>query len=101
MTSCDNPPVVSDPYTALANVLERDLLMRYGPMIGNDDLLQALGYLSLDAFRQALVRRQLPVPVFPLANRRGKYALAKDVAHWLASVRAHAVLPAGSAASSS
>jgi len=71
----------------LAKVLEQDLLQRYGPVIGQDDLRQALGYNSLDAFRQALSRDSLPVPVFAIPNRRGKYALAKDIAHWLAGMR--------------
>ncbi|MEA9480542.1 hypothetical protein VC290_09120 [Xanthomonas campestris] len=57
---------------ALAKVLEQDLLHHYGPVIGQDDLRQALGYTSLDAFRQALSRDSLPVPVFPIPNRRGK-----------------------------
>ncbi|MCC8616345.1 hypothetical protein [Xanthomonas vesicatoria] len=76
---------------ALAKVLEQDLLHHYGPVIGQDDLRRALGYTSLDAFRQALSRDSLPVPVFPIPNRRGKYALAKDIAHWLAGLRDQAI----------
>jgi len=72
---------------SLARELEQDLLHRYGPIIGQDDLRQALGYSSSDAFRQALARRVLPVPVFAIAHRRGKFALAKDVAQWLAQLR--------------
>lgn len=71
----------------LARSLEKDLLTRYGPMIGQDDLRQALGYASLDAFRQAHFRGQLPVAVFAIPHRRGKYALVKDLALWLASLR--------------
>jgi hypothetical protein len=93
MTSHDDesPPV--DPVAALASALELDLLHRYGPMIGHDDLRQALGYVSTDAFRQALSRDQVPVPVFPVPYRRGKYALSKDVAHWLARLRTGARVP--------
>jgi hypothetical protein len=29
----------------------------------------------------------VPVPVFSIKNRRGKYALVKDVASWLAQQR--------------
>lgn len=79
---------------SLVAALERDLLSHYGPMIGQDQLRQVLGYPTIDAFRQALSRRQLPVPVFVLPNRRGKYALAKDVACWLVKMREGAVLPA-------
>jgi hypothetical protein len=32
----------------------------------------------------------LPVPVFAIAHRRGKFALCKDVAQWLAQLRHHA-----------
>lgn len=84
------PPGTSSPGTkveGLARSLEQDLLMRYGPMIGQDDLRQALGYASLASFRQAYCRGQLPVPVFAIPHRRGKYALVKDLALWLASSR--------------
>lgn len=68
----------------LAKELEDDLLRVYGPIIHGRDLVKALGYPSGDAFRQAVSRGVVPVDVFPLENRRGKYALAKDVALWLA-----------------
>ena len=77
----------------LAQALENDLLSRHGPMLGNDDLQVALGYPSREAFRQALARDTLPVPVFSLPNRRGKFALVKDVAGWLASRHAEAQRP--------
>jgi len=71
----------------LAEVLESDLLGQYGPMLTGEALRKALGYPSMDAFRQALSRGTVPVKVFPLENRRGKFALAKDVATWLAEQR--------------
>lgn len=71
----------------IADSLERDLMEKHGPLIANDALRIALGYQSIDAFRQALVRKTVPVPVFTLENRRGKYALVKDVAIWLAEQR--------------
>lgn len=71
----------------LAIILEKDLLNRYGPLIGRDDLWSALGYPSGDAFRQAVSRKQVPVFVFEIENRRGKFALAKDIAQWLATLR--------------
>ncbi|WP_180132153.1 hypothetical protein [Acinetobacter sp. YH12057] len=70
-----------------AAALERDLFERYGPLITDEDLRIALGYKSIDAFRQALTRKTVPVPVFTVENRRGKYALVKDVATWLANQR--------------
>ncbi len=72
---------------SLAEVLESDLLGQYGPMLSGDALRKALGYPSMDAFRQALSRGTVPIKVFPLENRRGKFALTKDVATWLAEQR--------------
>ena len=76
-----------DPSAVLTQTLEADLLQRYGPLIGQKDLRQVLGYSSLDAVGEALAPGQMPVPVFPIPNRRGKFALAKDVAHWMARLR--------------
>lgn len=81
----------NEPLTVLANEFEQGLLQRYGPVVGQDELRQALGYSSQDAFRQALARGRLPVPVFSIAGRRGKYALSKDIALWLAQLR-HAAM---------
>lgn len=90
MSKHDCPKHEVDAVAPLAAALESDLLGRYGPLIGQDDLRQALGYATADAFRQALRRRLLPVPVFAVPRRRGWYALAKDVARWLATVHAQA-----------
>lgn len=91
MTQRNDAAGPQDAVTLLAQALESDLLSRYGPVIGQDDLRQALGYSSMDAFRQALSRRHLPVPVFALPHRRGKFALSKDIAHWLAAQRSKAL----------
>lgn len=74
----------------LAIHLERELMSRHGPMVSNDALRLALGYASKEAFRQALSRKTVPVVVFELENRRGKFALAKDIAVWLANQRERA-----------
>ena len=69
----------------LAEQLEKDLLQMYGsPLITGEDLQKAMGFRSVDALRQAIVRQTIPVKVFKLKNRRGKYALVKDIARWLA-----------------
>jgi len=74
-----------------AESLEADLTNRYGPVLSGESLRRALGYPTVDAFRQALARRTVPVPVFSIRKRRGKFALAKDVARWLVEQRATAV----------
>jgi hypothetical protein len=72
-------------------LLAQQLMQRYGPIIGNEDLCQALGYPSREAFRQALARSDVPVPVFDIEKRRGKYALIGDVAKWLVEQRSRSV----------
>jgi len=70
----------------LAAQLEEGLMKRFDtPLISGEDLQKALGYKSIDALRQAIVRKTVPVPVFTIAHRRGKYALIKDIAIWLAN----------------
>lgn len=81
-------PTIDEP---LAVLLERDLTTRYGPMLSSDNLWLVLGYASKEAFRQALVRKTVPVPIFTLAHRRGKFALTKDIATWLAAQRERVV----------
>lgn len=81
--------------TQLTHQIEQQLFDRYGPLIGDDTLRIALGYKSMDAFRQAMARGTLTVPVFSIPNRRGKYALVKDVAAWLATLRCEAIQESG------
>lgn len=83
----NEPMVDNENPQDLALILERDLMEKHGPMIANDALRIALGYPSMEAFRQALVRKTVPIPVFGVENRRGKFALVKDVARWLAQQR--------------
>lgn len=74
--------------------LENDLTERYGPVLPSSVLVRVLGYSSADAFRQSLARRTVPVPVFRMPNRRGHFALTRDVAQWLANQRQAAIKPA-------
>ena len=74
----------------LAALLDRELTSRYGPMVSNDNLRIVLGYSSKEAFRQALSRKTIPIPVFEIENRRGKFALTKDIASWIAAQRERA-----------
>ncbi len=71
----------------LAEKLEASLMVQYGPVIGGSNLHKALGYVSSGAFRQAVYKKTLPLAVFSIENRRGKFALTKDVALWLATQR--------------
>lgn len=67
--------------------MHMQLFAQYGPLIGGDDLRKVLAYPSREAFRLAVMRGNCPVPVFAIANRRGKFAFVEDVAVWLESHR--------------
>jgi len=85
-----------NPAEPLATLLERELAQLHGPMMTGEALRGALGYPSSDAFRQAVARKTTPIPIFPIEKRRGKFALTKDVAAWLAAQRERALALSGS-----
>ena len=72
---------------ALSTELEHQLTTRYGTMLGSGDLWREIGYRSPNAFRQALLRGTLDLPVFAVEGRRGRFALVRDVAVWIARQR--------------
>jgi hypothetical protein len=67
--------------------IEKELYTHNGPLLFGNVLYTALGFSSPEAFRQALSRKTVPVEIFSLPNRRGKFALSRDVAIWLAKER--------------
>lgn len=67
--------------------LEKSLSDQFGPMVSSRDLWKVLCYPSAGAFRQALTRNRLPVPVFEIAGRKGRFAHVRDVAWWIAKQR--------------
>lgn len=71
----------------LASELERSLTERYGEILNTPALARALGYPSTAAFRMAVLRGKIDLQVFEIPNRKGKFALAKDVAAWIAKLR--------------
>jgi len=48
------------------------------------DITEALNYKSISAVRQAVSRNTMPIPLFNLPNRHGKFALTLEVAKFLA-----------------
>lgn len=66
------------------NDLERTVIQKHGFLLTGEDLRRALGYGSLESLRQAIMRGTIPVRVFEVPGRRGKFATARDVARWLA-----------------
>lgn len=89
-------PEPTRPYDVPLDILmNRELMRTYGPLLSGENLRLALGYPSKEAFRQALVRQTVPVPVFNIENRRGSFALTLDVARWIVQERLKAA-PASS-----
>ena len=71
----------------LAHEIEQVLREQHGEVLGGAALYRTLGFRTSAAMRQAKARGKLPVPVFPIAHRRGRFALTHEVARWLASCR--------------
>jgi hypothetical protein len=62
--------------------LEAQLIHAYGVIVGGAQLARALGYPTQQAFRQAVARGRVPVPLFTIPGRRGKFAQSQDIARW-------------------
>lgn len=71
----------------LARELNEQIVRQFGPILSSEGLVKALGYRSTAAYRQAVTRDTVPVPLFQIPNRRGRFALARDVAIWLSQQR--------------
>lgn len=71
----------------LARELNDELVRRYGTVLPPSALVKTLGYRSASAYRQAIARGTVPVHLFSMPNRRGRFALARDVAEFLCRVR--------------
>ena len=68
------------------NVLNQQLLEKYGPMVGGKDLYAILGFKTYGSFRLANERQLIPVKIFKIPRRRDWYALTSDLAQWLLSL---------------
>ena len=62
------------------------LEMQYGHIIHGQDLARCLGFANTDALRQAICREKVPIHIFSIEGRRGKFAYTKDVAYWIAAL---------------
>lgn len=67
--------------------LQERLLLRFGELVGSDELQELLGFPSRGALRQAIHRNTLGLKLFNLPGRAGKYALTCDVAEWIWGLR--------------
>lgn len=75
------------PIDELARELNDQFVRQFGPILSSEALVKALGYRSAAAYRQAVTRDTVPVPLFQIPNRRGRFALSRDVAIWLSKQR--------------
>jgi hypothetical protein len=65
--------------------IDAELRESYGSHILTlHDITKALNYSSISAVRQAIARNNMPIPLFNLPNRRGRFALTAEVAKFLA-----------------
>lgn len=78
-------------FKQFAAELEADLVRDYGHLLSGEKLYTLLGFKTLSSYKQAVWRDQIPVPIFSIEKRQGKFALTKDVAVWLAEIRFDAV----------
>ncbi len=85
-----NADTPSSDAVALTQEIERGLTDRHGPVLGTRVLYQVLGYPTVAALRQALLRGTVKIPVFDIPKRRGRFALTRDVAVWLVQCRSTA-----------
>lgn len=67
----------------MRNSLEQQLMNEFGPIMGGRELVRALGYRTLPAFRRACRDGVLGLRVFNLPDRKGKFALTRDVADFI------------------
>jgi len=66
----------------------REILGDVGNVVTGEPLRRALGFSTLGAMTKAIERKKLPLPLFDMPNRRGKFILARELACFLARQRA-------------
>ncbi len=67
-----------------ASQLIRRMLDEHSELLSGQALGRCLGYRSSRAFQRAARLGELPVEVFKLPGRRGRFARTIEVARWLA-----------------
>jgi hypothetical protein len=67
------------PYAQLSELLVRE----YGVAIGGRNLRKVLGFESATAFGRAVRAGHVGVRLFQMPGRRGRFALAQELAIWL------------------
>lgn len=71
----------------LKRELERRLTVENGSLMTGQALRRELGFNSRGAFERARTNGRIGVKIFTLYGRRGKFAMTRDVADFLAKSR--------------
>jgi hypothetical protein len=58
------------------------LIEGYGLVVGGKDLMRLLGFKNYKSFHSACTTNRLPVSVFEIPGRKGKFAKTQDLARW-------------------
>ena len=66
---------------------ESQVFEQFGLLMGSNELARALSFTSLASFRQACRRGKIPIPMFKIEGRAGRFAISTDVAKWLWKLR--------------
>ena len=68
--------------TLLASLREH-----HGELLTGEALYSTLGFTSADAFHKARKRGQVHVGIFSMPNRRGNFAITREVVDWICRLR--------------
>lgn len=66
--------------------MQKELLKEHGELVGGIKLCRLMGFSSTAAFRQCLIRGQMPIKTFEIPHRKGRFAYTRDVISWLNSL---------------
>lgn len=69
--------------TKLRHEMHIELLKQHGEIVGGIKLCRLMGFTSTAAFRQSLIRGQIPIQTFEIPHRKGRFAYTRDVLNWL------------------
>ncbi len=93
--SPETPALEAEEATAALREITLFLMEKYGPLMTKKDLVKVLGYASEEAFERSLQRQSLHLKLVRLQNRRGVFAMSRDVAAFLVGISRDAEAPRG------
>jgi len=73
--------------TGFQPLIEAELLKLYGPVLTSQEISKILGFSTVHALRQAVLKGRLEIPLFRMAGKRGRFALTKEIASYVVSQR--------------